>query len=83
MKKDLIVINIPKNKESMYKTLLALGDDTWDTFNILVWCKSDCKYIYFDKTRNCYNYTNYEDDYNSKWFKNKNLTYIDYKDLVR
>ena len=83
MKKDLIVINIPKNKESMYKTLLALGDYTWDTSNILVWCKSDCKYIYYDKTRSSYNYSNYEDDYNSEWFKNKNLTYIDYKDLVK
>lgn len=79
---NLIIVNISKNLNAL-KTVLKYVGDSWDNFN-----KNECistaavKYIYYDTTRKDYSYTNYEQDYNSDFFKRKNLIQLDYKEIL-
>jgi hypothetical protein len=78
--KKMIITNIPKNKECFLRVLSYVNEtDKWNKYDIEDWIESGCDYIFFDNIKNEYGYTNYQQDSNSEWFKNKDLEYIDYK----
>lgn len=82
IKENLIIINIPKSLKDLNKVLKYVNDNTWDSFNKKEWVSTnDVKYVFYDKTIKSYNYTNYEQDFNSEFFKNKNLKFIDFKQI--
>lgn len=79
---NLIIVNIPKNLNAL-KTVLKYVGDSWDKFDMKEWVLTEAaEYIYYDTTRKDYNYTNYEQDYNSDFFKRKNLIQLDYKEIL-
>ncbi len=80
---NLIIVNIPKNLNALKIVLKYVGDDSWDNFNMKEWVSTEAvEYIYYDTTRKDYSYTNYEQDYNSDYFKRKNLIKLDYKEIL-
>lgn len=82
VKENYIVIDIPKNISDLKKVLKFVKDDSWDKSDIDNWVKTkDVKYIFYDKTRDQYNYTNYEQDYNSDFFKKKNLRILKFDEI--
>lgn len=81
MTKGLIIVDIPSNKKSLQKALKYVGDNTWDKSNIDDWVNSDVNYIFFDRTRGDYNYTNYETDGHAQFFVKKGLKKVNFKEI--